>query len=65
MRVVAGFTIFLFDTVITLGDEIRYIWRSPGNVAKVAHLSNKYVGLVFLGLINLGEFLAHFGGMGG
>ncbi|KAN0135477.1 hypothetical protein V8E53_006756 [Lactarius tabidus] len=37
-----GFTVFIYDLLLTLGDEIQYIWRRPVTNIKVLYLILRY-----------------------
>jgi hypothetical protein len=37
-----GFTVFVYDLLLTLGDEVRYIWRLPVTNIKVLYLILRY-----------------------
>lgn len=37
-----GFTVLVYDLLLTLGDEVRYIWRRPITSIKVLYLILRY-----------------------
>lgn len=37
-----GFTILIYDLLLTLGDEVQYIWRRPVTNVKVLYLILRY-----------------------
>lgn len=37
-----GFTILIYDLLLTLGDEVQYIWRRPVTNIKVLYLILRY-----------------------
>ncbi|KAG0698164.1 hypothetical protein DFH29DRAFT_1081920 [Suillus ampliporus] len=57
----AGHTLLVYDYLLTLNDEIRYIWRAPRTAVKVLFLLNRYVNLIGQTFIRLEEagLLAH------
>ncbi|KAG1735941.1 uncharacterized protein EDB91DRAFT_546552 [Suillus paluster] len=57
----AGHTLLVYDYLLTLQDEIRYIWNAPWTVVKVLFLLNRYVNLIGQTFIRLEEagLLAH------
>lgn len=38
----AGFSVLIYDLLLTLGDELRYIWRRPFTSIKVLYLILRY-----------------------
>jgi hypothetical protein len=40
--VAVGFTVFIYDLLLTLGDEVRYIWSQPVTNIKVLYLILRY-----------------------
>ncbi|EPQ55774.1 hypothetical protein GLOTRDRAFT_93334 [Gloeophyllum trabeum ATCC 11539] len=50
--ILMGTAITCYDYSITLGDEIRYIWRTPWSVGKTCFVLNRYFAIV-CGVINL------------
>ncbi|KAG8806561.1 hypothetical protein FRC17_004924, partial [Serendipita sp. 399] len=44
----AAFTFMLYDMLLTLADEVKYIWRARWTVIKVVFLINRYVTPIIL-----------------
>lgn len=40
--VAVGFSVLIYDLLLTLGDEVRYIWRRPITNIKVLYLILRY-----------------------
>ena len=46
----AGYVILLYDHLLTLGDEVEYVWKARGTIPKYLFLINRYtVPLIMLG----------------
>ncbi|RDB29826.1 hypothetical protein Hypma_013897 [Hypsizygus marmoreus] len=41
----SGFTILLYDHILTIGDEINLVWRKPKNIVSCMFLLNRYLAL--------------------
>lgn len=39
----AGFVALLYDILLTLDDEIAYVWQQKASFAKTLYLANKYI----------------------
>ncbi|KAG8861533.1 hypothetical protein FRB91_006241 [Serendipita sp. 411] len=44
----ASFTFMVWDMLLTLPDEVKYIWKARWTVIKVVFLSNRYVTPIIL-----------------
>ncbi|KAJ7458840.1 hypothetical protein FB451DRAFT_1563735 [Mycena latifolia] len=44
----AGFVVLLYDHVLTLADEVEYVWSAPSTVAKILFLILRYMVPLFL-----------------
>lgn len=44
----AGLVVLLYDHLLTLDDEVRYVWSAPTTLAKVLFLVLRYMVPVFL-----------------
>ncbi|KAG0707925.1 hypothetical protein DFH29DRAFT_559705 [Suillus ampliporus] len=57
----AGHTVLVYDYLLTLKDEIRYIWNAPWTPVKILFLLNRYGNLIGQTFIRLEEagLLAH------
>jgi hypothetical protein len=53
---VMGCTILIWDHLLTLGDEIKYIWRRPVELSKAVFIFNRYFVEVVVCLSAYGEF---------
>ncbi|OJA10983.1 hypothetical protein AZE42_09310 [Rhizopogon vesiculosus] len=51
----AGFTLLVYDYVLTLRDEVTYIWNAPWTVVKVMFFINRYGNLAGQTFISLEE----------
>ncbi|OAX36204.1 hypothetical protein K503DRAFT_320674 [Rhizopogon vinicolor AM-OR11-026] len=51
----AGFTLLVYDYVLTLRDEVTYIWNAPWTVVKVMFFINRYGNLAAQTFISLEE----------
>ncbi|VDB83148.1 unnamed protein product [Peniophora sp. CBMAI 1063] len=40
---IASVTFLIYDHVLTLGDEVEYIWKAPRNITKYLFLFNRYM----------------------
>ncbi|KAG2072387.1 hypothetical protein BDR04DRAFT_984472, partial [Suillus decipiens] len=56
-----GYTVLIYDYLLTLNDEILYIWNAPWTIVKVLFLINRYGNLAGQTLVQLEEagILAH------
>ncbi|TCD64734.1 hypothetical protein EIP91_003690 [Steccherinum ochraceum] len=41
----AGLAVLLYDHLLTLDVEIKYVWRAPPSLPKIAFLFNRYMVL--------------------
>ncbi|KAJ7791282.1 hypothetical protein B0H14DRAFT_2535082 [Mycena olivaceomarginata] len=44
----AGYVVLLYDHLLTLDDEVKYVWSAPGTIAKVLFLTLRYMVPLFL-----------------
>ncbi|KAI6044381.1 hypothetical protein EDC04DRAFT_362551 [Pisolithus marmoratus] len=44
--VVAGYTLLVYDYLLTLSDEVEYIWKAPWTPVKSVYLANRYIVLL-------------------
>ena len=54
-KTAAGTMVLLFDHLITLADEYRFVWKARTSFAKYAFLLNRYAVLCVMVLILPGE----------
>ncbi|KAF7433532.1 hypothetical protein PC9H_005488 [Pleurotus ostreatus] len=47
---VAGTGLFIYDYVLTLGDEARYVWTAPWSLGKILFLLTRYPTFVDVAL---------------
>lgn len=47
----SGYGLLVFDYLLTLSDEIAYIWPSRWSLVKIIYLANRYGNLSMLGLM--------------
>jgi hypothetical protein len=40
--------VLLYDHLLTLDDEVKYVWSAPGTIAKVLFLTLRYMVPLFL-----------------
>ncbi|KZS89534.1 hypothetical protein SISNIDRAFT_227200 [Sistotremastrum niveocremeum HHB9708] len=57
----AGYIVLLWDSILMLPRERRYIWSAPSSPLKWIYLVKKYVAILFLTLATITEL----SGMGG
>ncbi|KAH7921191.1 hypothetical protein BV22DRAFT_747719 [Leucogyrophana mollusca] len=58
---VAGYTILVWDYILTFADEVRYIWMAPWTLSKALFLVNRYGNLASQTFLHIEEtgFLSH------
>ncbi|KAH7902913.1 hypothetical protein BJ138DRAFT_1120949 [Hygrophoropsis aurantiaca] len=52
---VAGYTVFAWEHILTLEEEVRYIWQAPWTVSKATFLISRYGNLVCLTFVRIEE----------
>ncbi|KAF8835462.1 hypothetical protein BDN67DRAFT_1015542 [Paxillus ammoniavirescens] len=52
----AGYTLLVYEFLLTIDDELQYIWRAPWTVVKATFIANRYLNLVVHTVIALEEF---------
>lgn len=50
---IVGYALLVFDHVLTLEDEVEYIWPSRRSPVKIIYLGNRYGNIPLLGLVTL------------
>ncbi|KAH7909564.1 hypothetical protein BJ138DRAFT_1155039 [Hygrophoropsis aurantiaca] len=62
---VAGYTVFVWEHILTLKEEVRYIWQAPWTVSKASFLVSRYGNLVCLTFVRIEEagLLSHGSGV--
>ncbi|KAJ4477748.1 hypothetical protein C8J55DRAFT_515419 [Lentinula edodes] len=58
----AGCTLLLYDYLLTLDDEIEFIWRKSWSIGKVLFIISRYYSLIVTIAVNNYAF---FGGLSG
>ncbi|KIM76345.1 hypothetical protein PILCRDRAFT_826328 [Piloderma croceum F 1598] len=48
----SGYTLLVWDFLLTFDDEVTYIWPRPWSIVQMIFLTNRYVNLVTLGIVN-------------
>ncbi|KAJ3479953.1 hypothetical protein NLI96_g8706 [Meripilus lineatus] len=48
-------TLLAYDHLITIGDEVNFIWRSPGNLGKIFYVLARYGPYIEITLLALGR----------
>ncbi|KAH7904948.1 hypothetical protein BJ138DRAFT_1130742 [Hygrophoropsis aurantiaca] len=52
---VAGYTVFVWEHILTFEEEVRYIWQAPWTVSKASFLVSRYGNLVCLTFVRIEE----------
>ncbi|KAH7908951.1 hypothetical protein BJ138DRAFT_1115402 [Hygrophoropsis aurantiaca] len=52
---VAGYTVFIWEHILTFEEEVRYIWQAPWTVSKASFLVSRYGNLVCLTFVRIEE----------
>lgn len=48
----SGYTLLVWDFLLTFEDELRYIWPTRWSIVKIIFLANRYGNLIGLGIVN-------------
>jgi len=56
----AGFVILVYDHLLTIIDEVQYVWKAPPSIEKRIYLFNRYA-IIILMLVNANEMCGFSG----